>query len=174
MLLSVIVAQSQNRVIGINNKLPWYLPEDLKYFKQITQGKPIIMGRKTYESIGRPLPGRTNIVITRDGCYQAPGIKVVHTLDEALELAEQQALIDGSEEALVIGGSEIYALTLPQADRLYLTQVHAQVEGDAYFPALDEEQWQEILRQDFSADGPNPYDYSFIVYQRGDSFEDAQ
>lgn len=174
MLLSVIVAQSQNRVIGINNKLPWYLPEDLKYFKQITQGKPIIMGRKTYESIGRPLPGRTNIVITRDSEYQMPGVKVVHSLDQALALAEQQALVDGSEEALVIGGSEIYALTLPQADRLYLTQVHAQVEGDAFFPALDKDQWQEMLRQDFSADGPNPYDYSFIVYQRADTSEDAQ
>ena len=174
MLLSIIVAQSQNRVIGINNKLPWYLPEDLKYFKQITQGKPIIMGRKTYESIGRPLPGRTNIVITRDTQYQLPGIKVVHTLEQALELAEQQALIDGSEEALVIGGSEIYALTLPQADRLYLTQVHAEVPGDAFFPALDRDQWQEELRQDFSADGPNPYDYSFIVYQRADTAEGVQ
>jgi len=171
MLLSIIVAQSQNRVIGINNKLPWYLPEDLKYFKRITQGKPIIMGRKTYESIGRPLLGRTNIVITRDGDYQAPGIKVVHTLEQALDLAEQQALVDGSEEALVIGGAEIYALTLPQADRLYLTQVHAQVEGDAFFPAIDKDQWQEALRQDFNADGPNPYNYSFIVYQRADRAE---
>ncbi|WP_417582352.1 dihydrofolate reductase [Nitrincola sp.] len=174
MLLSIIVAQSQNRVIGVNNKLPWYLPEDLKYFKRITQGKPIIMGRKTYESIGRPLPGRTNIVITRDSAYQVPGIKVVHTLEQALELAEQQSLVDGSEEALVIGGSEIYALTLPQADRLYLTQVHAQIDGDAFFPELDKHQWQEMLRQDFSADGPNPYDYSFIVYQRADRAEDAQ
>ncbi|KGK40971.1 dihydrofolate reductase [Nitrincola sp. A-D6] len=173
-MLSIIVAQSQNRVIGVNNKLPWYLPEDLKYFKQITQGKPIIMGRKTYESIGRPLPGRTNIVITRDSSYQLPGIKVVHTLDQALELAEQQALVDGSEEVLVIGGSEIYALALPQADRLYVTQVHASIAGDAFFPVLEADQWQEMLRQDFSADGPNPYDYSFIVYQRADNAEAVQ
>lgn len=166
MLLSIIVAQSQNRVIGRGNKLPWYLPEDLKYFKRITQGKPIVMGRKTYESIGRPLPGRTNIVISRNPDYTQPGTRVVGSLEAALELAEQQALVDGSEELLVIGGAEIYAQALVLADRLYITQVHAEIEGDAFFPEIDPQDWETVLRQDFSAEGSNPYDYSFLVYQR--------
>ncbi|MBV0934000.1 dihydrofolate reductase [Marinobacterium weihaiense] len=166
MRLAMIVAQSENRVIGINNKLPWYLPEDLKYFKRVTLGKPIIMGRKTFESIGRPLPGRPNIVITRDPAWDHPGVRVVHSLNEGLELGESLALIDGVDEAVVIGGAEIYALCLPRADRLYLTQVHAHIEGDAFFPALDTTAWQEIAREDFAAIEPNPYDYSFIVLER--------
>ncbi len=166
MRLAMIAAQSLNRVIGINNKLPWYLPGDLKYFKQVTLGKPIVMGRKTFESIGKPLPGRTNIVITRDAAWDHPGVRVVHGLDEGLELAESLALIDGVDEAVVIGGAEIYALCLPRADRLYLTQVHAEVNGDAFFPALTASDWKEVGREDFEADGPNPYDYSFIVMDR--------
>jgi dihydrofolate reductase len=168
MRLAMIAAQSQNRVIGNNNKLPWYLPEDLKYFKRVTLGKPIIMGRKTFESIGRPLPGRTNIIITRnpDWTHDGAGVRVVHSLQQAIELAESLALVNGFEESLVIGGAEIYALALPQADRLYLTQVHAEVQGDAHFPPLDPMQWQEMAREDFSAIEPNPYDYSFIVLDR--------
>lgn len=166
MHLAIIVAHSSNRVIGIGNKLPWYLPEDLKYFKRITQGKPIIMGRKTFESIGRPLPGRANIVITRDQQWQAEGVRVVHGLDEAIELAGDIALIDGVEEALVIGGAEIYAQALPRVDRLYLTEVHTELEGDAWFPELDRAHWQEMLREDFPAQEPNPYDYSFVVLDR--------
>lgn len=172
MLLSIIVAQSENRIIGRENKLPWYLPEDLKYFKRITQGKPIVMGRKTYESIGRPLPGRTNIVISRNVDYQSPGVHVVSSLDQALELAEQQALIDGSEEMLVIGGAEIYKQAIQQADRLYVTQVHATIDGDAVFPEIDNSVWKEVLREDFFAEGPNPYDYSFVVFQRKNSEEE--
>jgi len=168
MRLAMIVAQSLNRVIGHRNRLPWYLPEDLKYFKRITQGKPIIMGRKTFESIGRPLPGRTNIVITRDPDWQGKGagVQVVHTLQDAIELAESLTLINGLDEALVIGGAEIYALALPQAERIYLTQVHAEVEGDAFFPRLDPAEWQEVAREDFAAVEPNPYDYSFVVLDR--------
>ncbi|GAB0153311.1 dihydrofolate reductase [Marinobacterium sp. BA1] len=168
MRLAMIAAQSQNRVIGNNNKLPWYLPEDLKYFKRVTLGKPIIMGRKTFESIGRPLPGRTNIIITRnpDWTHYGAGVRVVHSLQQAIELAESLALVNGFEESLVIGGAEIYALALPQADRLYLTQVHAEVQGDAHFPPLDPAQWREMAREDFSAIEPNPYDYSFIVLDR--------
>jgi dihydrofolate reductase len=162
----MIVAQSSNRVIGRDNKLPWYLPGDLKYFKQATMGKPIIMGRKTFESIGKPLPGRLNIVISRDASFTAQGIKVVMSLPEAIELAESQALIDGVDEAMIIGGAQIYALALPEAERLYITQVHADIEGDAYFPEFNRSQWTELGREDFSAQGPNPYDYSFIVYQR--------
>jgi len=170
MRLAMIAAQSQNRVIGNNNKLPWYLPEDLKYFKRVTLGKPIIMGRKTFESIGRPLPGRTNIIITRnaDWTHEGAGVQVVHSLQQAIELAENLALINGFEESLVIGGAEIYALALPRADRLYLTQVHAEVQGDAHFPPLDSTQWLEVAREDFSAVEPNPYDYSFIVLDRAE------
>lgn len=172
MRLAMIVAQSENRVIGTNNKLPWYLPEDLKYFKRVTLGKPIIMGRKTFESIGRPLPGRPNIVITRDPEWSHPGVRVVHSLDAGLELGESLALIDGVEEAVVIGGAEIYALCLPRANRLYLTQVHASINGDAFFPELSEREWRELGREDFAAIEPNPYDYSFIVLERVDT-EDA-
>ncbi|WP_277252033.1 dihydrofolate reductase [Neptunomonas phycophila] len=166
MRLAMIVAQSSNRVIGRDNKLPWYLPGDLKYFKQATMGKPIIMGRKTFESIGKPLPGRLNIIISRDASFTAQGIKVVMSLPEAIELAESQALIDGVDEAMIIGGAQIYALALPEVERLYITQVHADIEGDAYFPEFNRSQWTELGREDFSAQGPNPYDYSFIVYQR--------
>lgn len=166
MKLSIIVAQAQNRVIGINNNLPWHLPEDLRYFKQVTMGKPIIMGRKTFDSIGRPLPGRTNIVITRDGSYQPEGVKVVNSLEAARELAESICTIDGCDEAMVIGGAQIYEQALSLADRLYLTQVHADVNGDAWFPAFHPGDWMEMGRDDFTASGHNPYDYSFIVLQR--------
>jgi dihydrofolate reductase len=164
--LSMIVATAQNRVIGRDNALPWYLPNDLKYFKQTTLGKPVIMGRKTYESIGKPLPGRTNIVITRQTDYLPEGVKVVHSVAEARDLAESVCLIDGQEEAMIMGGAEIYTLALPDADRLYLTEVHADVDGDAYFPEYDKTEWQEISREDFSAEGPNPYNYSFVVYDK--------
>src|SRR5690606_38114006 len=140
--------------------------EDLRHFKRAIFGKPVIMGRKTWESIGRPLPGRTNIVITRDENFQAEGIKVVHSLQQAVDLADSIAFLDGVEEAMVMGGAEIYALALPLAQRLYLTQVHAEVEGDAWFPELDLSDWQEVARENYVADGPNPYDYSFIVYDR--------
>ena len=166
MKLAIIVAQAENRVIGINNNLPWHLPEDLRYFKQVTMGKPIIMGRKTFESIGRPLPGRTNIVITRDGSYQPENVKVVNSLEAARELAESICTIDGCDEAMIIGGAQIYEQALPMADRLYLTQVHAEVNGDAWFPAFQPGDWAEIGREDFDAEGHNPYDYSFIVLKR--------
>lgn len=167
MKLALIWAMSRNRTIGRNNALPWHLPEDMKYFKRVTMGKPIIMGRKTWESIGRPLPGRSNIVITRDPSYVAEGVKIVRTLEEAISLAASIALIDGANEAVVIGGAQIYALALPLAQRLYMTQVHAEVEGDAFFPQFDLTQWEELGREDFSASGPNPYDYSFVVLERG-------
>jgi len=167
MRLALIVAQGLNRVIGNDNKLPWYLPEDLRYFKEVTMGKPIIMGRKTFESIGKPLPGRLNIVITRDSTWSAEGVKVVSGLDNAIEVGEGQALIDGVEEAVIIGGAQIYAQSLSIVDRLYLTQVEAEPEGDAYFPEIDYSQWQELGRQSFPAgDQPNRYPYSFIVYDR--------
>ncbi|MEH6825860.1 MAG: dihydrofolate reductase [Motiliproteus sp.] len=169
MQLALIVAQSQNRVIGRNNTLPWYLPEDLKYFKAVTLGKVIIMGRKTYESIGRPLPGRTNIVVSRNPDYMREGVQVVGSLPQAIEQAQAISAIKGVDEALVIGGAELYAQALPLAQRLYLTQVHQSVEGDAFFPELAESQWRQVSRQDFEAVAPNPHKYSFVVFDRSEA-----
>lgn len=166
MKVSLIVAMAENRVIGRNNNLPWYLPNDLKYFKQATMGKPIIMGRKTYDSIGKPLPGRPNIVITRNVDFTAEGITVVNSLADALDQAEDLAFINGAEEVMVIGGAQIYTEALRKADRLYLTEVHAEVEGDAHFPEFDQADWQEQAREDFEAQAPNPYNYSFVVYDK--------
>ncbi|WP_339892680.1 dihydrofolate reductase [Neptuniibacter pectenicola] len=166
MKLAVIVAQDKNRAIGINNKLPWHLPEDLRYFKRVTMGKPIIMGRKTFESIGRPLPGRVNIVVSRQKAYAPDGVKVVGSLDEAAELAESICLIDGAEEAMIIGGAQIYSQAIEKADRLYLTEVDAEINGDAWFPEFDRSCWSEVGRKDFLAEGSNPYNYSFIILDR--------
>lgn len=166
MKVSLIVAVADNGCIGINNALPWYLPEDLKYFKRMTMGKPIIMGRKTFESIGKPLPGRTNIVITNNAQYSHEGIKVARSLDEALKIAEAIAVIDGKDEVMVIGGAGIYALCLPRADRLYYTKVHAAVNGDAFFPAVNWSEWKLGAQEDHQASDNNPYDYSFCVYDR--------
>ncbi|SFR73653.1 dihydrofolate reductase [Marinobacter daqiaonensis] len=166
---ALIVAMSRNRVIGRNNRLPWYLPGDLKYFKQATMGKPIIMGRKTWESIGKALPGRLNVVVSSRELDLPPGVARVATLNEAFRKAEAQAMLDGVDEVMVIGGAQIYEAVLPEIDRMYITQVHAEVEGDALFPEVDLDQWQEIGREDFSASDHNPYDYSFVVYQRPQS-----
>lgn len=164
--LSIIVAMANNRAIGKDNNLLWHLPEDLKYFKRITMGKPIVMGRKTFESIGRPLPGRLNIVITRQKDWQHEGITVAHSIAQAIELAQAQSLIDGIDEIMVIGGAEIYRIALPQTDRLYLTRVDAEIDGDAFFPAVSENEWKEIARESFAASNNNPYDYVFSVLER--------
>ena len=166
MKLSLIAAMAQNRTIGRNNKLPWYLPEDLKYFKRVTMGKPLIMGRKTFESLGKPLPGRPHIIITRDKDYTYPGCHIVHDLQSAIMRAEDLLLIDGGGEVVVIGGAQIYGLMLPKIDRMYLTEVHEEVPGDAFFPEYNNDEWQEIAREDFSAEPPNEYDYSFVAYDR--------
>jgi len=164
--LSVIVAVAENGVVGKNNGLPWYLPADLQYFKRTTLGKPIVMGRKTFESIGRPLPGRANIVISRNPGYTAEGVTVVSSLEGALAVAQEIALIDGAEELMVIGGATIYAEAIPMADRLYVTEVHSVVEGDAYLDDVDWESWHECSREHHKAVDPNPYDFSFVVYDR--------
>ena len=164
--LALIVAAAENGVIGKNNALPWHLPEDMRYFRRITMGKPIVMGRKTFESIGKSLPGRANIVITRNAAYRAEGVSVVLSLAEALALARHIAMLDGAEEAVVIGGAEIYQVALPQADRLYFTEVHARVEGDAVLPEIDWSQWLEVSREHHAPQAPNRYDYSFVCYER--------
>jgi dihydrofolate reductase len=166
MKVALIAAFAQNRVVGINNTLPWHLPEDLKYFKRTTSGKAIIMGRKTYESIGRPLPNRTNIVVSRNPDFTAEGIVTVTTLEAAIKHAESVNLINGIDEVMIIGGAAIYEASLPMADRLYLTHVHAEVKGDAYFPEVDFSDWNEVGREDFSKDNSNPFDYSFSVYDK--------
>ena len=166
MRLAIIVAVADNGVIGRDNALPWKLPEDMRHFKQMTMGKPVIMGRKTFESIGKALPGRTNIVITRNGAFAAAGARCVSSLEEALQVAEQTLSMEPAEEAVVIGGSEIYRVTLPLADRLYITEVHASVEGDAVLTGVEWDDWREVRREHYVAQAPNPYDYSFVFYER--------
>ena len=163
--IALIVAAADNDVIGRGNALPWDLPADLAHFKRRTMGKPILMGRLTFESIGRPLPGRSNIVISRDPTYSADGVHVVPSLDAALSLAEDIALVDGSDELMVIGGAQIYALAAPLASRLYLTRVHASPAGDAFLPELDWTQWREVDRQDRAPEGGHP-GCSFHEYRR--------
>lgn len=157
---------AENRVIGRNNSLPWHLSEDLKYFKATTMGHCIIMGRKTWESIGRPLPGRTSIVVTNNENYVAEGAKIVHSLPEAIRLAENIGVIDGTEEAFVIGGAGLYSAALPFAHRFHLTRVHGEVDGDTRLEEFDESEWQEIRKQEFEKDESNPYDYSICLLER--------
>lgn len=157
---------AENRVIGRNNSLPWHLSEDLKYFKRTTMGNSIIMGRKTWESIGRALPGRTNIVVSTNPDYAAKGARVVSSLEQATSLAESISAIDGSEEAFIIGGAGLYQAALPLADRFHLTRVHAEVEGDTYLAEFDEADWREIAREDYSPDETNPYAYSICLLER--------
>lgn len=163
--VAMIAAMSRNRVIGVENQLPWYLPEDLKFFKAMTQGKPLVMGRKTFESIGRPLPGRRNIVITRDTSFQHPGLSICHDLASALDLADQQAIIDGVEEIMVMGGGQIYAQALPHASRLYLTEVDITLEGDAFFPAFEGTCWRREQAVDGAPAEGQPA-YAFCEYRR--------
>ena len=162
MKISMIVAMAHDRVIGKDNQMPWHLPADLAHFKRVTLGKPVLMGRKTFESIGRPLPGRRNLVISRNPNYQAEGIEVVGSVEAAL------ALLAGSsvEELMVIGGGHLYAEMLPSADCLYLTQIDLAVEGDTRFPAFDDGQWQRIECESHPADEKNPHPYSFETWQR--------
>jgi dihydrofolate reductase len=165
MKISLIVALARNHAIGLNNKMPWHLPEDLKYFKRVTLGKPVIMGRNTFESIGRPLPGRPNIVISRNANYPAQGITLVHSLDAALAVA-QTLLTPEQPEVMVIGGAQIYAQALPLAHRLYLTEVDAAPEADAFFPQFDRGQWLEIASEQHAANNSNPWSYRFVTLER--------
>ncbi len=161
MLISIIVAIADDNVIGIENRLPWKLPADMRWFRLHTLGKPIVMGRKTFESFGgKPLPDRTNIVVTNDMNYQREGAVVAHSIDEALQLAGD------AEEVMIIGGDSFYRQMLPRADRFYLTQVHGKFEADAWFPEFDLNEWEELERTEYPVDEANPYPCSFIVLQR--------
>lgn len=163
MIISCIVATAHDNVIGKNNDIPWYLPADLKYFKKITTGHHIIMGRKCYNSIGRPLPKRTNVILTRDPYFISTGCLVAHQITEALEMAYDR----GEEEAFIIGGGQIYEATQTLWDRLYLTSVDLAVEGDIYFPTQDyTDDWNLVSQEDHGADDRNEHDYSFKVYHR--------
>jgi dihydrofolate reductase len=158
--LSIVAALAENRVIGVNNTLPWRLPADLKHFRRLTTGHPIIMGRRNYESIGRPLPERENIVVTRRPDFSAPGCRIVNSIDAAIAAAGTAA------EIFIIGGAELYAQTLARADRLYLTYVHAVVQGDTYFPAFDHSGWRETSRERHEPDDRHAYGYSFVTLER--------
>lgn len=157
-LISLIAAMANNRVIGKDNQMPWHLPADLGHFKAITLGKPIIMGRKTYESIGRPLPGRKNIVISRDTSYRLEGCETASSLEEAMRLVSEV------EEIMIIGGGYLYEQTLPHADKLYLTFIDLDVEGDTQFPKYEDLKLTEIKREKHLKDEKNPYDYEFVDF----------
>ena len=164
MKISLIVAMGESRVIGGSGHLPWYLPADFKHFKELTMGHPIVMGRKTFESIGKPLPGRVNIVITRDANYQREGIVVVASPDAAVAAAAAAA--EGADEVFIIGGAEIYKLFLPQADKLYITKVDGDFKGDAFFPEWEKEEWQSVSSEEHKKDEKNLFDFAYLVYER--------
>ena len=158
--VTLILARARNGVIGAKGGLPWHLPEDLAFFKRTTMGHPIVMGRKTWESIGRPLPGRRGVVVTRDRRYSAPGAETVHSLDEAIERCRD------AEEIFVIGGAQLYAEALPRADRLYLTRVQVVADGDARFPEPDPACWQRTASEPLPAGDPGPLHCVFETWQR--------
>jgi dihydrofolate reductase len=160
-LITLIVAVADSGVIGRDNSLPWHLPEDLKRFKRLTMGKPILMGRKTFESIGNPLPGRQNIVVTRDANYRREGVSIVNDVDGALRAAGM------APEVMVIGGAELFRALLPRARRIHLTRVHGEIEGDVMWPALDDREWSVVEREAYAADERHRYAMTFEVWERG-------
>ena len=165
MIISLIAALTKNRVIGKNKDLPWHLPDDMKYFMQTTKAHHVIMGRKNYESIPekfKPLPNRTNVVVTRQKNFSAPGCRIVNALEEGIESAR----VAGESELFIIGGSEIYALGMPYANQLYLTEIDANVDGDTYFPSFNKIEWQEHSRTHHEADARHVFAFDFVVYKK--------
>ena len=158
-MIAMIVAMGENHVIGKDNQMPWHLPNDLKWFKQVTGGHSIVMGRKTFESIGKPLPNRQNIILTRQSDYQPAGTTTVSSIKEALQLAQE-------EDLFVIGGANVYQQFLPYADRLYITKIHETFEGDAYFPDFDQKDWKMIKKRAGQMDEKNKFAHDFYIYQR--------
>ncbi|MCU7918028.1 MAG: type 3 dihydrofolate reductase [Candidatus Thiodiazotropha sp. (ex Epidulcina cf. delphinae)] len=159
-IISLVAAMARNGVIGRNNRLPWRLPADLKHFKALTMGKPIVMGRRTWESLPGILPGRQHIVVTRNQDYRAQGCTLVHSVDAALQAAGE------APEVMIVGGGGFYEAMMPRADRLYLTLIEAEVEGDAYFPVIDWKAWREVSRESHPADEKNSYAYTFLELMR--------
>jgi dihydrofolate reductase len=159
-LLSLITAMDSNRLIGKNNSLPWHLPADLAFFKQTTLGKPVIMGRKTFVSIGKALPGRQNIVVTHNADFEAPDCEVASSIDHAVTLSRD------TDEVMLIGGASLYEQSIKDADNIYLTLIHHEFAGDTWFPEIDPNVWNPVARDDFSADKKNPFSYSFVKYVR--------
>jgi dihydrofolate reductase len=162
--IALIVAMAENRVIGRGGTLPWRIPADLKYFKAKTMGKPIVMGRRTYESIGKPLPGRPNIVVTRGGSDYPEGVDVAPDAETALAIADRRACECGTDEIMIIGGAALYATLLPRADRIYLTEIHEAVDGDTVFPDFDRDEWWEVERED--RDDIHSAPVSFVTLDR--------
>jgi len=158
--ISLLVAMAKNRIIGVNNTLPWRLPADLRHFKALTMGHHIVMGRKTYESIGKPLPGRTSVVVTRNANYKTPGVIVANSLEAAI------AACGNDEEIFIIGGAELYRQAIDFAGRIYLTEIDAEISGDAYFTNFDNHLWQEVERVSHMPDENNAHPYHFVVYDR--------
>lgn len=160
MRIAIVAAMGENRAIGLGNGLPWRMPADLKYFKSLTMGHHLIMGRKTFDTVGKPLPGRPTIVVTRQPDLAIEGVTVVNSLDAALELVSEM------DEVFIAGGAEIYRLALEVADRIYLTLIHHSFDADTFFPAFDESQWRLVSRTDYAADEKNPHPYSFLIFDR--------
>jgi len=159
-MISLIVAASTNNAIGKNNQLLWHLPKDLKFFKNTTWAMVVIMGRKTFESVNKPLPGRLNIVVTTNTAWKAEGVKVATNLAEAIALAKGESF----KEIFIIGGGEIYKQAMPLADKIYLTRVHVELDGDTFFPVIDEREWELISKEDFEKDDKHAYDFSFQTW----------
>lgn len=162
MVISFVVAAANNNVIGKNNQLPWNLPNDMKFFKNITWGMPVVMGRKTFDSLGKPLPGRKNIILSRQKDWKAEGTVAVKSFDDAVLLVKEMDV----KEMMVIGGSEIFSMVFDKAKRIYLTRVDAEPEGDAYLPAINPKEWKLVSQKDHQADAKHAYNYSFQVWER--------
>jgi dihydrofolate reductase len=167
MKTSLVAAVAANGVIGKDNDLPWRLPDDMKFFMETTKGHYVVLGRKNYDSLPgkfKPLPNRTNVVVTRQKDFQAPGCLIVHSIEDAIAVAKDNK----ESELMIIGGSDIYKLSLRYADRLYLTEINAEVEGDTYFPEFDRMEWQEVSRIHHAKDDRHKFDFDFVVYEKKD------
>lgn len=163
--LSIIVARADNGVIGRDNAMPWHIPDDLKYFRKITLGKPVLMGRKTFVSLQRPLPGRPNLVVSRDPHFTAEGVEIFSSLESALRRGQELSAASGADEIMLIGGAQVFAEGFPHVSRLYLTEIHSTPDGDVFFPPFDRSQWSEISRHPVAADNAVPA-HDFVVLER--------
>lgn len=165
-VIALVVAMGENRVIGLNGGLPWRLSSDMRFFRKVTLGKPVLMGRRTFASLGRVLDQRTNIILSREQGFTAPGTLIAESLDEGLSLARVAAEAAGQEEIMIIGGEDVFRAVLPRARRIYLTEVHAAPEGDTWFPELDKSEWREVFREDHPPGPKDDHAFSFVLLER--------